>query len=327
MEGDNQRRRALARQARQQGQQPAGTGATFGSSKQINTRDRSERDGPPPVGGRKPVPGRGALPPETPAPPVEPTRPRPDEATALPAPGAIRYRDLVTDVGRRAGVDFEQARAAAEATVLVLAQALDEAGRQRLLDAVPTELQEDLPADAANRRPDLAGFLEEIARLSRRTPEQARYQAQATLSAIADRDGALMESLDLPTGLRELLAPPGAGGGLVEPDGRPTVALTDDELRAALAELPYWSGGRESLSRTVILPPDSLDRVLARLDGLAGESGYRPSVGRAPSIGRPEPNTAVITVRTKSINAVTAVDVDLAHRVDEAIDEAGAGLA
>ncbi|MFK3979814.1 DUF2267 domain-containing protein [Micromonospora sp. NPDC050397] len=322
MEGDNQRRRALARQARQRGQRPSGAGATLGSSKQLESLDQARRDGPPEAGPRKPAADRAGLEPASvpsPAPPAWPL-PDPDQGGADTGTGVavIRYRDLVSDVGRRAGVDFDQARAAAEATVLALAEALGDADRERLLAALPNELHNGASGTAA-RRLDLGGFLAEVARISRRTPEQARYQAQATLSALADRDRELVDSLDLPIDLRDLLGPPPAGGGVVSAQGE-TAPLTEEELRAALADLPYWSGDRRSLTRTIELPPENLDRVLGLLATL------RPRNGRGPRIGRPSPDTALIEVRTARVDAVTALDIDLARQVDDAIEQAGAGL-
>jgi pterin-4a-carbinolamine dehydratase len=322
MEGDNQRRRTLARQARNRGRRPSEAGVTFGASKQLEHTDTAKRSPLPPAGTNKPGPSKGGPPLPPQSAPRDRTRPLPDPEPSFPAPGVavIGYRDLVADVGRRAGVDFEQARTAAEATVLVLARALDDAGRELLLDAVPAELHDDLPMTAVARRRDLAGFLDEVARISRQTPEQARYQAQATLSALAGQDRELVDSLDLPPDLRDLLGPSPAGGGLVDATGQ-TAPLTDEELRAALAELPYWSGSRQSLSRSLVLPPENLDRVLSLLDQLQAETG------RGPRIGRQDDSTAIISVRTGSINAVTAGDVDLAHRIDAAIDDAGAGIA
>ena len=98
----------------------------------------------------------------------------------------LGYHELVDDVRRRAGVDFSTAKVGAEATVLVLAFALDEAERQRLLAAVPAKLHDVLPVDGIERHQDLAGFLAEVGRISGRTPEQARYQAEATVAALAD---------------------------------------------------------------------------------------------------------------------------------------------
>jgi|GEM_PF-3123105 Pterin-4a-carbinolamine dehydratase len=318
MEGDNQRRRALARQARRRGRRPSEVGATLGADKQIESLDKGRRDGPQPIGSRKPNTERGG--PGTP-PPATAERPMPlPDGSAPGATGVITYRELVSDVGRRAGVDFARARAAAEATVTVLARALDVADRQRLLDAVPGQLCDGEALETGARRRDLAGFLSEVARLTHGTPEQARYQAQATLGALAARDRGLIESLDLPEDLRDLLGPPSTGGGLVDPSGA-TAALTEDELREALAGLPYWSGDGDRLTRTIELPAENLDRVLGRLARL------RPETGRGPSVGRPSPTTAVITVRTRGLGGVSALDVELAHDIDDAIEEAAAGLA
>lgn len=213
MEGDNQRRRALARQARERGRQASETGASLSASKQPTHLDRGKRAGPPPAGRHKPDSTRGgpAPPPAAPAPAARP-QPRPQRGPGG-APGTIGvgYRELVDDVGRRAGVDFRTAKVAAEATVLALAWALDQAARERLLTAVPVSLHDVVPVDGIERHHDLPGFLAEVARLSGRTPEQARYQAEATLAALADQDGDLVASLHVPDGLRDLLGP--ATGG------------------------------------------------------------------------------------------------------------------
>src|SRR5690606_523654 len=232
----------------------------------------------------------------------------------------VQYRDLVAEVSHRARLDFDTARPAAEAAITVLARCLNDADRQRLLDATPTELHDDDRVDVPLPGPDLASFVREVAAMSGRTPEQARYQAQAVLSALADRAPELVASLDVPPYLRDLLAPPPEGGGVVGASGR-VAALTDDELRAALDELPYWSGDRNNLCRTLVLPPGNMERVLQRLARL------KLDLGRAPHIGRRADGTAVLVVRTNSIDAVTRLDVDLAHAVDAAIDEAAAGMA
>lgn len=237
-----------------------------------------------------------------------------------PGVTAMGYRKLVDDVSRRAGVDFFAAKVAAEATVLALAWALDEAERERLLGAVPLKLHDVVPVDGIERHRDLPGFLAEVARMSGRTAEQARYQAKATLAALADQDGDLVASLHVPDGLRDLLAPPPIGGGVVGATTA-TAPLTDEELRAALRRMPYWSGDGHSLSRTIELPAANLERVLDRIDQL------RQEIGRSPRIGRQGPSSAVLTVRTRQADAVTALDVDLARRVDDAIEEVGAGMA
>ncbi|MFC0505902.1 DUF2267 domain-containing protein [Micromonospora costi] len=320
MEGDNQRRRALARQAREQGRQPSETGASLSASKQLTHLDRGKRAGPPPAGSRhKPDATRGG-----PAPPPSgtPANPRPRVAPGVNTAGTatMGYHDLVDDVSRRAGVDFRTAKVGAEATVLVLAFALDEAERGRLLAAVPASLHDVVPVDGIERRRDLPGFLAEVGRISGNTPEQARYQVEATLAALADADGDLVESLHVPDGLRELLQPPAVGGGVVGATTS-TPPLSDADLAAALDDMPYWTGDGSGLQRVVALPADNLDRVLGRIEQL------RLDTGRAPTIGRPSPTVAVLTVRSRQAGAVTARDLDLARSIDDAIDEAGAGMA
>ena len=286
MEGDNPRRRTLARRAREGGQRPSEAGVTLGATKQIRSVDHDRRQGPSSRGGKP------AQEPNEPTPPAAPpTWPQPVVAVETVArAGAVSYQELVAEVSRQCGVDFPQARAAAGATVATLARALDEGGRERLLDGVPRQLHDGL-LTVVDRRPDLAGFLAEIARVTGDSPEQARYQAQATLNALAGQDPRLMESLTLPDELTGLLAPPAAGGGLVDPDGG-TAALDPEELRGALTGLPYWSAQRGALTRTIVLPRENLDRALGRLARLRAETG------RGTRIGRAEEDTAYITVQT-----------------------------
>lgn len=319
MEGDNEQRRKRARLAREQGQTPSEAGVTLGASKQREHVEQAHRDGPPPAGSHKPVPHDPIE--GTPSPPDQQWPRTPSGVSGGQAddgPHRIRYRELVSEVGRRIDIGFADARLAAEATVTVLARALDPGDRQRLLDAVPTELHDDYATDVPYDPGGLPGFLHQVATIAHRTPDQARYPAQAVLSVMSEQDGDLMASLRLPEYVRDLLAPP-AEGGVVGVDGR-TPPLTDDELRAALARLPRWSGDRNALVRTITLLPDDLERVLRRLADLKREAG------RGPHIGRPEEGTAMLVVRTNRVNAVTALDVELAHRVDAAIEEAGAGM-
>ncbi|WP_341716032.1 DUF2267 domain-containing protein [Micromonospora sp. FIMYZ51] len=320
MEGDNQRRRALARQARERGMQAADAGASLSASKQLTHLEQNRRAGPAPAGSRhKPDTTRGGPAPPPTGVPATP-RPLPQPGSAAPGVTAIGYRELVEDVVRRAGVDFRTAKVGVESTVLVLASALETAERGRLLAAVPASLHDVVPVDGIERRRDLPGFLAEVGRISGRSPEQARYQAEATLAALAAHDQDLVESLHVPDELRELLNPPPVGGGLVGASSA-TAPLSDAELRDALTDLPYWAQDGRSLARTLELPAGNLDRVLDRLDKL------RDQIGRGPRIGRADPTTAVLTVSSRNAAAVTALDIDLAHAVDAAIDEAGAGLA
>jgi uncharacterized protein (DUF2267 family) len=321
MEGDNQRRRALARRAREEGWKASEVGVTLGASKQPEHAERSERSGPPPAGPHKPVP-HSPTPPTAPQP--GPAFPRwdPEELGIDPnSPGWIQYRELINEVGRRADLDFDHARLAAEATTTVLARALNTEHRRQFLNGVPNELYDDYAINVPYAPLDLNGFLIQVGTIVHRERDQARYQAQAVLSTMCEQDHDLFDSLCLPDYLDDLLTPPPVGGGVVGPPPGGVAPLSDEELRNALAELPLWSGDRRALMRTIVLPRENLDRVLIRLIQL------RQEVGRAPHIGRLSPDAARLVVRTTSVDAVTRLDVDLAHWVDAAILEAGAGMA
>lgn len=316
-EGTNRGRRALARDAREAGLRPSEAGVTLGASKQRESLTRSRRAGPPPAGRHKPAYAR---PPER----REPERPWPmPDGPNVPVAGApvVRYRDLVAAVGRRTGLDFDQARRAAEATIVTLARTLDQEERERFLGVIPRELRDSYPLTAGERPSDLATFLREVGRLAQRTPEQARYSCQAVIHALVEQNPAVLDGLHLPDGFDELAAPFEPGGGLVATDGH-TAPLTAQELRSALAELPYWTPTSNGLLREITLPAANLERVLRRLTALRDETG------RAPHIGRVTPDTARLVVRTNEAGgAVTALDVELAHQVDAAIQEVGAGIA
>jgi hypothetical protein len=319
IEGDNPRRRSLARQARNRGQQPSEARATLGASKQFAHLDDAHREGPPPAGRHKPVPGSTAqaIGPEHASSPTGPPKWDSEFIGESATPAGVSYRELVAEVGRRAGVDTDDARAAAVAAVTALADALDERDRERLLNSLPASLYDDTAPPA--HLSDLSGFLDMVGYLSHRDAVEARYQAQAALSALDEQNHELVASLHIPNEIRELLAPPPAGG-IVDQTGR-TAKLTADEIRGALADLPYWSGDQRAFTRLLVLPPDNLERVLARVAQLHRE------VGRAPHVGRRGANQAVIVVRSAGAGGVTAQDVDLALAVEAAIDEAGAGMA
>jgi pterin-4a-carbinolamine dehydratase/uncharacterized protein (DUF2267 family) len=316
MEGDSERRRARAQRAREQGSTPSEQGTTLGASKQPEHKAQGRRTGPPPAGTRKPL----THDPEERRPPGRaPQWPRSTPVGSGNGAAGVRYRGLIAEAAGRSGVPFDRGRRAGEATITVLARALPPGDRERLLAAVPTELHDGAPTATASQPVDLADFLGQVATLAEETPEQARHQAQAVLSVLREQDPDLVDSLTVPPYLEDLMPPPPVGGGIVGPAGG-VPPLSDDELREVLGGLPRWSGDRRALVRTIALPPDNLERVLERLAGL------RDELGRGPKIARDGDGSATLTVRTASVGTVTAADVDLARRVDAAIDEAGAGM-
>ncbi|SPL93678.1 unnamed protein product [[Actinomadura] parvosata subsp. kistnae] len=114
---------------------------------------------------------------------------------------------------------------------------------------------------------------------------------------------------------RELLRRPGSGGGVTGPKGR-GAPLTDDEVAAALRALPRWSGDRSGLRRTLLLPQENLLAIRRALDQL------KITYGRQPQL-HDTPDGLTLLVRTVAVSAVTSLDLELARRVDELIDEIG----
>lgn len=229
----------------------------------------------------------------------------------------VRYRELLTSVTDLTGLDMHSARAAAEATFGALARTLDEPERGRLLDGLPAELADDFPVVDKPRDRSTADFVGEVSRLGRRPREQAEFRARAVLVALAEQDPQLVDGLNLPAPLKELTRPLGGIGGL-GPTGH-TAALTEEEFRAATDALPEWTGDRTVLRRTVALPPENLDALEQRLERLNDDLGRRPHLRRTA-------DGLEVSLRTAAVEAVTRLDIDLAHRVDEAVRRFAGGI-
>jgi 4a-hydroxytetrahydrobiopterin dehydratase len=86
--------------------------------------------------------------------------------------------------------------------------------------------------------------------------------------------------------------------------------LSPDELTAALSGLPLWSGDGDGLHRSIELPgfPDAV-AALVRIGFVAEEMDHHPDVDLRW-------RTLHLTLVTHSAGGVTALDVDLARRVD-----------
>jgi len=229
----------------------------------------------------------------------------------------LAYQDLITTVAARMGLNTDEARGAAEATIVTLARSLDEPRRRAVLEAVPTSPHRRL--DAAPRAAlDADAFVGEVSRLTGTAPGWARYQAQAVLAIIAEQKPDLVDSLELPDDIRDMCTDPATGGGITDVPGH-TAPLTPEEVATALTELSDWRGDTHAISRSLTLPPESLDRVLARLDLLQQQAGHRADIHR-------DGDTIVIRLHTEAARAVTTLDLDLALRIDTVITQSGAGI-
>lgn len=230
----------------------------------------------------------------------------------------IEYRELIEEVSRSAGIDHRSARRVAQATLVAVAERLDDDSRQRLAAALPPLFRQYLPHQAGPRGWDLAALMREIAQRGLQPPEQARVRAQVVLATIADREPDLPSGLPLPDNIRELFTPPEPGGGITGATGH-MAPLSPGEVDAALRRLPDWEGDTSGLRRTIVLPPDSLSRVLDRIENL------RQNLGGGVYTRRDDGN-AEVTVKTATVDAVTAPDVNIAARIDGLIAEFSAGM-
>jgi 4a-hydroxytetrahydrobiopterin dehydratase len=90
---------------------------------------------------------------------------------------------------------------------------------------------------------------------------------------------------------------------------RPT-RLSPDELSAALADLPMWSGDVDGIRRTAELPTfrDAV-AAITRIADVAEELDHHPDVDLRW-------RTLHLTLSTHSAGGVTANDLELARRID-----------
>jgi 4a-hydroxytetrahydrobiopterin dehydratase len=86
--------------------------------------------------------------------------------------------------------------------------------------------------------------------------------------------------------------------------------LTHDDVTAALAELPGWSGDPAALRRTCECPsfPAAIAAV-NRIAEIAEEFDHHPDIDIRW-------RTLILSVSTHSADGVTAADVALAHRIE-----------
>ena len=88
-------------------------------------------------------------------------------------------------------------------------------------------------------------------------------------------------------------------------------ALSADEVAAALAQLPRWSGDTDGLRRTVQLPSfrDAVAAIVAIAD-VAEEMDHHPDVDLRW-------RTLHLTLVSHSAGGVSESDLELARRIDE----------
>ena len=188
------------------------------------------------------------------------------------------------------------------------------------MSTLPTQLATLVRESAPLRRDeDKTLFLQTVASELDTSPERARWLAQAVLSALADQDAPTAETVrsQLPEDFLDLFAAPGDGP---PPDRAATAAipgptdLTAEEVSAALAALPGWTGDVRGLERTVGLPPADVGQELRdRISGVELAMNHHAVVEEQPDGTR-------FRVWTHARGVVTDLDIELARRISEIIE-------
>jgi uncharacterized protein (DUF2267 family) len=233
----------------------------------------------------------------------------------------MRHQEFLAGVATRGGfADTDDARRAADAVLATLAEHLPGDDRDALATALPNLLEQESGVDraAGGGTPTEAGLVDEVARRSGWEPERARYALTAVIGQLQAEDADLGERIGrvVPEDLRgsgPTLPPDAASEGA---QGRPQ-PVDPDELRRVLDRLTDWSGDVSGIERTVELPSEHIDLVLERLRTAESEIGARlRTVERTPT-------SLTVRARTESMQAVAALDLDLAERFDDIVATVG----
>jgi uncharacterized protein (DUF2267 family)/pterin-4a-carbinolamine dehydratase len=232
----------------------------------------------------------------------------------------LAHREFLEAVADRAGLDrADAARRPTESVLVCVARRLDDTGRDALGSTLPTQLATLVRVSAPLRRDDdKTLFLQTVASELDTSPERARFLAQAVLSALADQDAPTAETVrsQLPEDFLDLFAAPGDGP---PPDLAATAAmpgptdLTAEEVAAALATLPGWTGDVRALERTVGLPPEDGQELRDRISGVERAMNHHAVVEE-------QADGTTFRVWTHARGVVTDLDVELARRISEIIE-------
>jgi pterin-4a-carbinolamine dehydratase/uncharacterized protein (DUF2267 family) len=232
----------------------------------------------------------------------------------------LAHREFLEAVADRAGLDRpDAAKRPAESVLVGVARRLDDPGREALASTVATQLATLVRESAPLRRDEgKTPFLRTVASQLDASPERARFLAQAVLSTLADQDPATVETMrsQLPDEFRDLFDAPGDGP---PPERAATAALpeptdlTAEEVSAALASLPGWTGDVHALERTVVLPPGVGQEVRDRITRVERAMNHHAVVEERA-------DGTAFRVWTHARGVVTDLDVELARRISEIIE-------
>jgi pterin-4a-carbinolamine dehydratase/uncharacterized protein (DUF2267 family) len=233
----------------------------------------------------------------------------------------LAHRELLAAIAERAELDPpDAAKLPAESVLVGVARRLDDNAREAFAQALPDQLA-GLVRDSAplHGNEGKAPFLQTVASQLDTSPEGARFNAQAVLSALADRAPTAAEAVrgQLPEEFGDLFEAPGEGP---PPERAATSALpeptdlTTEEVAAALASLPGWVGDARALERTVVLPPGIGEEFRDRIARVERSMNHHAVIEERP-------DGTAFRVWTHARGVVTDLDVELARRISEVIED------
>jgi 4a-hydroxytetrahydrobiopterin dehydratase len=238
---------------------------------------------------------------------------------------ALGHEAFVHAVAKRIGRDdLERVEREAESVLVGVARRVGDDGRARLAAVLPRGLAKIVAESTTPvKDPGLASFLATVSSVPDDDPERARYVAQVVLSLIAEEDPEVAESLrtELPDEFGDLFSPPpsrpprdrGASAGA---PATPVPAwLTREEVEGALEELPGWTGDEHQIRRTVTLPADVADDIRDRIARVEEQMDHHAVVEE-------DPDGTTYLLWTHSRGGVTELDIELAARISDIIDNA-----
>lgn len=233
----------------------------------------------------------------------------------------ITHERLVEQVATEAHLSgAEEATHVARTILAELALRLDIPDRRRLQQALPAADRDAAYAVAPVRPPEAADLFRDIGEHLDTPPERARYLARTVLSTLRESEPTIADELSthLPPDVADLFSEPGPDTARRNPRTAAPAPLTAAEAEEALRTRPTWSGDHLRLERTVFLPDDRIQPLLRRVERTARRIPHRFD-------HRITEGAITFVLHTRSVGAITELDLRLADEIDATVGAFGAG--
>jgi pterin-4a-carbinolamine dehydratase/uncharacterized protein (DUF2267 family) len=233
----------------------------------------------------------------------------------------ITHERLVEQVATEANLSgAEEATHVARTILAELSLRLDMPDRRRLQQALPAADRDAAYATAPVRPPEASELFRDIGEHLDAPPERARYLARTVLSTLRESEPTVADELSahLPPDVADLFSEPEPDALRRNPRTATPAPLTAAEAGDALRTRPAWSGDHLRLERTVSLADDQVQPLLRRVDRAARRIPHR--FDHLITEG-----AVTFVLHTRSVGAVTELDLRLADEIDATVDAFGSG--